>query len=272
MKKNIAATNVADIPVVILCGGKGTRLREETENVPKPLVRIGERPILWHILKIYHAQGFRRFVLLLGYKGERIKEYLIHYQLYANSFTLTQTGSHVRTTLLSKPQENWEITCLDTGEDTMTGGRIKQLEKLLARDRFFMLTYGDGVANVDLKKILTEHLKNKKSVTMTGVPPIARFGEIRLTNGGTFQFFEKPATTQSLINGGFMAVNTSLLKKLPSDPALNFEVDVLTKLAAENDLHVVPHQGFWQCMDTVRDMELLNAEWDSGTPPWKIWQ
>ncbi len=260
------------IPVAILCGGKGTRLREETENVPKPLVRVGDRPILWHILKIYYAQGFRRFILLLGYKGEKIKEYFVNYHLYTNSFTLKQTGTRVSTTLLSKPQEDWEITCLDTGQETLTGGRIKQLEKLLAKDKYFMLTYGDGVANVDLKENLEQHVKSGKSVTMTGVPPLARFGEIHLTKLGSIRFFEKPMVTNALINGGYMVVNTSLLKQLPDDPSLNFETQILPKLAEADDLHVVPHRGYWQCMDTVRDMDVLNAQWVGGTPPWKIWK
>jgi len=260
--------SVRDIPVVILCGGKGTRLREETLNIPKPLVSIGERPILWHIMKIYYAQGFRRFILLLGYKGEKIKEYFLNYPYYSSSFTLKPGRSPLFHT---KPEEKWEITFLDTGLETQTGGRIKQLEKILKKEKSFMLTYGDGVANIDLAQTLRSHIANKSLVTMTGVPPLARFGEIREGEQGSWRFFEKPVASDILINGGFFVIETRLLKAMSEDPLLNFESDVLPELARTDDLNICAHTGYWQCMDTLRDSETLNTLWENKKSPWKIW-
>ncbi len=265
-------TRKKDISVVILCGGKGTRLREQTEQIPKPLVHIGNYPIVWHIMKMYYAQGFRKFVLLLGYKGEKIKEYFAHYAQYSNDFTLKQKKGHAHISYLSEPQEDWEITFLDTGENTLTGGRIQQLSRLGLQGKYFMLTYGDGVADVDFTKALAAHEKSRKPVTMTCVPPLARFGEIRMSKDGTMQFHEKPAITGSFINGGFFVVNTDMLKKLPKDSATNFESSVLPKLAREGKLNTVVHTGFWQCMDTMRDWEILNTHWESGEAPWKVWR
>lgn len=262
----------ASVPVVILCGGKGTRLREQTEQVPKPLVHVGNRPILWHIMKLYYKQGFRKFILLLGHKGEKIKEYFTHYAQYSNDFTLKQKNGKTHIEYLSEPKEDWEITFLDTGENTMTGGRIKQLSRLNLKSKLFMLTYGDGLADVNLNRALAEHIKSRKPITMTCVPPLARFGEVRRTHNGTLEFHEKPAISDSLINGGFFVVNTGLLKKLPEAPSTNFESEVLPELAREGKLNTTIHDGFWQCMDTLRDSELLNAYWESGEAPWKTWQ
>ncbi len=268
--KKLVKTN--DIPVVILCGGKGTRLHEETLFIPKPLIVIGNKPILWHIMKGYHAQGCRRFILLLGYKGEKIKEYFLHYHQYSRDFSVKQNPEGPTITYLSKPTEDWEVTMLDTGAETQTGGRVKQLETILKKEKRFLLTYGDGVSDVAIVNTLDSHLKSKKMVTMTGVRPLARFGEVQAKEKGGWRFLEKPTASDKRINGGFFVVETALLKQLPSHQSLNFEVDVLPKLAESDQLNISTHDGYWYCMDTLRDEEVLKSEWDSGKAPWKIWE
>lgn len=262
----------SDIPVVILCGGKGTRLHEETMHVPKPLVVIGDKPILWHIMKCFHEQGYRRFILLLGYKGEKIKEYFLHYAQYSRDFVVKQTSKGQTVTYLSKPTEDWEVTLLDTGAETQTGGRIKQLETVLKKEKRFLLTYGDGVSDVTLLDTLNSHLASKKVVTMTGVQPAARFGEIKAGERGGWRFLEKPTVSDKRINGGFFVVETSLLQQLPLHRSLNFEVEVLPKLAEADQLNISTHDGYWRCMDTLHDAEALRSEWASGNAPWKIWK
>ena len=240
------------------------------------MVRIGDRPILWHIMKIYYAQGFRKFVLLLGYKGEKIREYVNNYPLYANDFTLKHGASKATLTYHGKAAEGWEISCIDTGLDTQTGGRIKKLERFI-KTPLFMLTYGDGVSDVDLTKLLAEHTKRKSLVTMTAVHPPVRFGEVILKSDGSVQgFSEKPVqgklTGETLINGGFFAIDSEVFKRIPENDDLVFERDVLTQLAKKGELAAVPHHGFWQCMDTIRDTEVLNDAWKAGSAPWKVWQ
>ncbi len=274
IKKAVGKPHPRDIPVVILCGGRGTRLKEETEFIPKPMVRIGERPILWHIMKIYHAQGFRKFILLLGYKGEKIREYINNYSVYANDFTLVHTGAKPKMRYHAGAMEDWEITCVDTGLDTQTGGRIKKLENII-ESPVFMLTYGDGVSDVDLSALLSEHLEKKPLVTMTAVHPPVRFGEIIFKDGKVEGFSEKPVVAESamsgtLINGGFFAVDSGIFKHMTDNEDLVFERDVLTALAQKGELAAVPHRGFWQCMDTIRDTEVLNEHWLRGAP-WKLW-
>ncbi len=258
------------IPVVIFCGGRGTRLREETGVIPKPLVSIGGRPILWHIMKTYYAHGFRRFVLLLGYKGEKIKEYFRDYALHANSVTFKNTKGGSRMTHHAHLEEAWEVTCLDTGLETQTGARLKQAASVL-KEKTFMLTYGDGVADVDLDALLQMHRAQGRLVTVTGVHQPARFGELHLVDDQVASFNEKPAQSTSMINGGFFVCNRRLLEKLSEESSLNFEQQILPLLASEGQLAVHRHAGYWQCMDTVRDMEILQAAWDSGKAPWKIW-
>ncbi|MBI5456391.1 glucose-1-phosphate cytidylyltransferase [Candidatus Kaiserbacteria bacterium] len=262
------------MPVVIFCGGRGTRLKEETEVIPKPMVSVGGKPILWHIMKIYHAQGFRKFILLLGYKGDKIKEYVRNYPLYANDFTL----KHKRkgSTLEQKGvAEDWEITCLDTGLDTQTGGRLKKA-KALVKAPFFMLTYGDGVGNIDLSALLDFHKKKGRIATMTAVHPPVRFGEVVFENGDVRAFREKPDPiahrTEHLINGGYFVIDSRIFRRMPDKQDLVFEKDVLTKLADDGELAALPHRGYWQCMDTIRDTEVLNEAWKSGKAPWKVWK
>lgn len=260
------------IPVVIFCGGKGTRLKEETEVIPKPLVKIGDYPIIWHIMKIYGAQGFRRFVLLTGYKGDKIREYFYHYPLHQSDFTLSVSGGNRNITYHgTKSQDDWEVTVLGTGLEAETGHRLKQVEKFLLGGTF-LLTYGDGVADVNLKELLKLHRKHGSKVTVTGVRPPARFGEIRVDGEHVTHFWEKMNVQGGRINGGFFAVEPSIFSTLSGNSMLNFEKDVLPELAKERSLTVYLHDGYWQCMDTLRDMEVLNEEWRKGTAPWKIWQ
>lgn len=243
--------NKNEIPVVILCGGKGTRLREKTQIIPKPLVKIGAKPILWHIMKIYSAYGFNNFILPIGYKGEIIKEYFYKYQ--------------------NLPRKKWSITIVDTGQEAMTGARIKRIEKFINND-IFMLTYGDGVAGIDLNRLLSHHLRYNKIATVTAVRPPARFGELLIKSGVATGFHEKPQTSHSYINGGFFVLNKKIFKFLDNRENLSFEYDVLEKLAKDKELAAFCHNGYWQCMDTLRDVETLNKEWQGGSAPWKTWR
>jgi len=243
--------NKDKIPVVILCGGKGTRLREKTRVIPKPLVKIGGKPILWHIMKIYSTFGFNNFILPVGYKGELIKKYFYKYQ--------------------NSPKKKWSVTVIDTGLEAMTGARLKRVEKFITND-IFMLTYGDGVAGIDLDKLLSHHLKYNKIATVTAVRPPARFGELIIGSGMATGFREKSQTTSSYINGGFFVLNKKIFQFLNNRENLSFEYDVLEKLANLKELAAFCYDGYWQCMDTLRDVETLNRQWQSGKVPWRIWE
>lgn len=239
----------SQIPVVILCGGKGTRLKEETEVIPKPLVKVGGKPILWHIMKIYRAYGFTKFILPVGYKGKKIKEYFHN----------------------DNPNlDDWQVTVVDTGLDTMTGARLKKIEKFITTP-LFMLTYGDGVANVNLDELLSLHLNQGKLVTVTGVRPPARFGELEIDGVGVVSFQEKPQTKTGYINGGFFVMKKDIFKLLPDEETLSLEGGVLPKIAKQGEVVAFRHDGYWQCMDTLRDVEFLNEEWEGGRAFWKIW-
>ena len=267
----ITKAQYAHMPVVIFCGGKGTRLKEETEVIPKPLVKIGEYPIVWHIMKIYSAQGFRRFILLVGYKGEKIREYFYHYPLHQSDFTISlKNGARTVRFHDSRPQEEWEVTILDTGLEVETGCRLKRAERFLDRTPF-LLTYGDGVADVNIAELLRFHRTHRGLVTVTAVRPLARFGEIRIEGVHATHFWEKMNVQGGLINGGFFAVEPGIFSVLGENPSLNFEKEVLPRIAKARMLTVYPHNGYWQCMDTLRDMEFLNEEWRSGKAQWKIW-
>jgi glucose-1-phosphate cytidylyltransferase len=254
--------------VVILAGGLGTRLAEETAVVPKPMVEIGGRPILWHIMKIYAAQGFEEFVIALGYKSEAIKRYFLDFQALSGSLTLDlATG---RLIPHDGPNEKWKIHLVETGTDTMTGGRILRLRHLL-QDGTFMLTYGDGVADVDLKGLLGFHRSHGKLVTMTAVRPAARFGGLDFDATGTVAaFLEKPQIGEGWINGGFMALEPGVLDYISGDGS-SLEREALERLATEGQLMAYRHERFWQCMDTLRDKRLLDHLWESGKAPWKLW-
>ena len=256
--------------VVILCGGLGTRLREETEYRPKPMVRVGDKPILWHIMKIYSYYGFNEFVICLGYKGNMIKDYFLNYEPMNEDFTI-KLGNNKRIKFHNQHQEqDWSITLADTGEKTQTGGRVKKIEKYISEDSF-MLTYGDGVSDVDIKNLVEYHKSNGKIGTMTGVHPSSRFGEFLMQDNQVIQFSEKPQVKEGLINGGFFVFNKEFFDYLNDDESCILEQKPLENLASDKELMVYPHQGFWQCVDTYRELETLNNLWRSSNAPWKVW-
>lgn len=253
---------------VILCGGKGTRLREETEFIPKPLVRVGDKPILWHILKIYANFGINDFVLCLGYKGELIREYFFHYDLN-NVDVVLELGSKKLTKLdRSHNEEGWKLWLIDTGQETLTGGRLGRVATHI-QGNTFMLTYGDGVADIDLKSLLDFHRRHGKVATVTAVRPSSRFGELVLDGEAIRSFREKPQVNEGWINGGFFVFERPVLDLIKGDGD-SLEADVLERLARDDQLAVFRHAGFWQCMDTYREMELLTDMWKTGSAPWVI--
>jgi len=256
--------------VVILCGGQGTRLREETEYRPKPMVTIGERPILWHIMKGYAHHGFREFVLCLGYKGDHIKEYFYDYEVLNNDFTVELGAERKVEVHRNHDEVGWKVTLADTGEHAMTGARVKRVARFLDGDRF-MLTYGDGVADLDVQALLRFHESHGKIGTVTGVHPIARFGELRLDDGRVAAFNEKPQLKDNYINGGFFVFERAFLDYLDEDAGCILEREPLERLVADGQLMTYVHDGFWHCMDTFRDFKLLNEWWAGGAAPWKIW-
>ena len=261
-------------PVMILCGGKGTRLREVTELLPKPMVPIGEQPILWHIMKSYAAFGVRRFILCLGYKRESFVDYFMNYHLRTSDATIT-LGHNPKITFHGEIKESdWEVTLAGTGLDTMTGGRVARAAKYLRpEDKEFFLTYGDGVSDIDISATLALHRKAKRHITISAVHPTARFGELVMEGDRVASFEEKPATSAGYINGGFMVLDREFLSKyMTDDPALVFERAPLHDAARDGQMTVYRHEGFWQCMDTPREHQLLNDLWASGKAPWaKNW-
>jgi len=252
---------------VILAGGAGTRIAEETAVKPKPLIEVGERPVLWHIMNIYAFYGFREFVVALGYKGESIKDYFVDYYRLNNDLTVDLKDGQVKVRDVSR--EDWRVHLVDTGLNTFTGGRLKRLSELLNHETF-MMTYGDGVANVDIPAALTLHKKMGRLATITAVRPPARFGGLQFEGDLVSKFFEKPQIGEGWINGGFFILEPGVLDYIDSDQT-SFEVHTLERLALEGQLAVYRHEGFWQCMDTVRDVRYLNELWQAGKPPWKIW-
>lgn len=254
--------------VVLLAGGMGTRLAEETSVRPKPMAEIGERPILWHIMKIYSHFGFNEFVICLGYKGYMIKEYFSNYFLHNCDVTFDMRNNEL--CVHQNVNEPWQVTLVDTGAETMTGGRVKRIEPYVNGERF-MLTYGDGVADVDLAALLRFHERSGKEATLTAVQPLGRFGALDLSDDGEVQSFrEKPAGDGDWINGGFMVLEPSVFERLESDSTI-LEQEPLRSLAADGQLAAFRHTGFWQPMDTLRDKMLLEKAWLSGEAPWKVW-
>ena len=253
---------------VILAGGKGTRLAEETVSLPKPLVEVGGRPILWHIMKIYAAHGIRDFVICLGYKGFKIKEYFMNYALHNVDISIdTRGGIEVH----QESQEDWHITLAETGEETQTGGRVRRVRHYLDEAQPFCLTYGDGVGDVDISASIEFHKSHGKLATVTATQPMARFGSLDIQQGMVKQFVEKPVTESGLINGGFFVLNPKVIDYIEGDATL-WEKQPLENLARDQQLMAFEHHGFWQPMDTLRDRHHLEASWEKGQAPWKIWQ
>jgi len=257
--------------IVILCGGLGTRLREETEFRPKPMVNIGVRPILWHIMKYFSHFGFKEFILALGYKGEMIKNYFCHYELMNNDITLELGRPDNMKIHHSHEEIGWKITLADTGEKTLKGARLKKIEKYI-EDDIFMVTYGDGISNVNINQLLSFHIEHGKLATVTGINPASRFGELRISGDRVESFCEKPNTTDGLVNGGFFVFKRRIFEYLTTDDFCDLEIGALESIAREGQLMVYKHQGFWACMDTLRDMDFLNNIWDEGKAAWKVWK
>lgn len=258
------------VKVVILCGGQGTRLREETEYKPKPMVKIGNNPILWHIMKLYSHFKLFDFILCLGYKSEIIKEYFYNYEIMNNDFTIN-IGSKKQKILLNNSEElNWNVSLIDTGLKAMTGSRIKQTEKYITDD-IFLVTYGDAVANINIDELIKFHKSTGKIATLTGIRPPSKYGILEISQNSVVRFNEK-SQIEEYVNGGFFVFNREIFNYLETADNCVLEANTLEILAKENQLAIYKHDGFWQCMDTYRDFELLNSMFNSENTPWMIWE
>jgi glucose-1-phosphate cytidylyltransferase len=253
------------VNVVILCGGLGTRLSEETQVRPKPMVEIGGRPILWHIMRLYERHGFRSFVLALGYKGELIKDYFLNYHARQSDITIRMKTAEVQ--FFNPAVEDWTVTLVDTGRDTQTGGRLLRLRDRLAPHGTFMLTYGDGVANVDLAALLKFHRAQGRVATVTAVRPPARFGELRVEGGLVTEFAEKPQVGAGWVSGGFFVFEPRVFDYIDDDMTM-LERAPMERLTGAGQLAAYYHAGYWHAMDTLRDKTQLEAQWAAGSPPW----
>ncbi len=256
--------------VVILCGGQGTRLREHTEHLPKPLVPVGGQPLLWHLMKGCAHWGFDEFVLCLGYKGAKIKEYFCNYETMSGDVTVAMGKAGATTRVHAPPSDRWTVTLADTGEEAMTGARVARIARYLEGERF-MVTYGDGVTDLDLRKVLAFHEAHGRIGTVTGVHPPSRFGELLLRGEQVTAFSEKPQVKNSWINGGFFVFEPTFLEYLSTDADCVMERGPLEQLAADGELMAYTHDGFWQCMDTFRDWKSLDDAWARGDAPWNVW-
>lgn len=251
--------------VVILCGGKGLRMKEITEDVPKPLAMIGSKPILWHIMKTYYHYGFKEFVLLLGYKGDKIKEYFMDYKWKNNNLQIEEDGSYQ----VLEPSEKWKITCLDTGVDTMTGGRLIRAKSILGNERF-MLTYGDGLADINLKALEDFHHSKGKIATVTGIKKSNQYGVLATENDIATQFLEKPVCND-IINGGFFIFENKIFDYLQGGDDCILEREPLVRLVEDRQLAVYNHTGFWKAMDTYKDIMDVNKAYKNNAALWKVW-
>jgi glucose-1-phosphate cytidylyltransferase len=254
---------------VILAGGKGTRIAEESASRPKPMVEIGGLPILWHIMKLYSHHGVNDFIVCLGYKGYLIKEYFANYYLHNADVTFDMAENKVN--YHRARGDNWRVTLIDTGEETMTGGRLKRAGVHLKAGEAFCMTYGDGLADIDIAAEIAFHRAHRKKATIACVHPPARFGRIQLDGQNVRSFEEKPLTDGGLINGGFFVLQTDVINYIADDGTI-WEREPLERLAAEGELAGWVHHGFWQPMDTLRDKLALNDKWESGNAPWKVWR
>mgnify|MGYP003954359981 FL=1 len=250
---------------VILCGGLGTRLAEETSLRPKPMVEIGGRPILWHIMKIYERYGFKDFYCTLGYKGEVIKDYFLNYSALQSNLSVELKSGKVMYT--DPTAENWNVSLIDTGILTMTGGRLLRLKGLLQKSGTFMLTYGDGVSDVNIDKLVNFHRSHGKLATVTAVRPPVRFGELIMSGNQVSQFQEKPQAGEGWINGGFFVFEPEIFDFIKGDTTL-LEREPMEQLARQGELMAYQHSGFWHCMDTIRERDFLQESWQSGKAPW----
>ncbi len=256
--------------VVILCGGKGTRLSEETTTKPKPMVEIGGKPILWHIMKIYSHYGYKKFVLALGYKANYIKQYFYNLRVSGSDFTMSMNPESAPTFYNTLEERDWEITFVDTGMDTLKGGRIKRLEKYIKSENFH-LTYGDGVSDVNIKELVDFHLKHQKPATLTAVRPPSRFGEIDIQGTEVVNFQEKPQMATGYINGGFFVLNRKVLNYLTEDETCDLEFGALQEISQEGGLQAFIHDDFWQCMDNIRERNYLHGLVQNKQAPWVKW-
>lgn len=255
--------------LVILAGGLGTRISEESQLRPKPMVEIGGKPIIWHIMKIYYHYGIRDFIICCGYKGEMIKDFFINYNTQNSDFTINLMNKKIK--IHKKLNENWNVTLVDTGQDTLTGGRINRIKKFIKKNEDFCLTYGDGVADIDIKKLIAFHKKTKLKATMSTVLPPGRFGMVKFNKKNIVEsFVEKPSGDGSWINGGFFVLNQKIFKLLSKDSDI-WEKAPLEKLAKDRQLAVYKHYGFWKAMDTLNDKNNLEKLWTTK-PPWKVWK
>ncbi len=254
---------------VILAGGLGTRLSEETVNKPKPMVEIGGQPILWHIMKIYAAHGVKDFIICAGYMQYLIKEFFANYSLHRSDITFDlKTGAK---TIHKTLEADWKVSVIDTGVDTLTGGRIKRVKDYLNKDEPFFLTYGDGVADIDITKLMAHHKKMAKMVTISAVVPPARFGQLDIENGIVKNFAEKPKDSEGYINGGFMVIEPKFLDYIADDKTI-LEREPMERVVKEGQITAYEHNGFWQPMDKLHDKMLLEGLWASGKAPWKVWK
>ena len=253
---------------VILAGGLGTRISEETYLKPKPMIEIGGKPILWHIMKMYSEHGINDFVICCGYKGYVIKEYFANYFLHQSDVTFCMKGNTIK--VHEKRAEPWNVTLVDTGDNSMTGGRLGRIEKYVKNENAFCFTYGDGVSNIDIKTLIKFHKNHGKDATLTAVYPPGRFGALDIKEGKVIKFTEKPKGDGALINGGFFVLSPNVLKRISGDNC-TWEDEPLKNLAREGSLMSFIHEGFWQPMDTLRDQVYLQKLWEEGNAPWKIW-
>ena len=254
---------------VILAGGYGTRLSEETHLVPKPMIEIGQKPILWHIMKIYSAHGINEFIICSGYKSYLIKEYFYNYFLHTSDVTFDIKNNKMQ--IHQNNSEKWKITIVDTGQDTMTGGRLKRVQKYLNNEKTFCFTYGDGLSDVNISKLIKFHKKNKKEATLTAVSLPGRFGSLNLKEDCSVKdFHEKPKSDGNWINGGFFVLSSKIFNRIDND-SISWEQEPLNSLAKEKQLIAYKHDGFWQSMDTLYEKKLLSNLWLNNKAPWKIW-
>lgn len=254
---------------IILAGGLGTRISEETSVKPKPMIEIGSRPVLWHIMKVYSAHGINDFVVCCGYKGYVIKEYFANYFLHMSDVTFDMQSNQME--VHERHAEPWRITLVDTGDDTMTGGRLKRVAQYVKDEEAFCFTYGDGVADVDISALVTFHRQHGKRATVTAVQPPGRYGALNMDGGSVRGFIEKPQGDGGWINGGFFVLSPACLDLIADDTS-SWEGEPLNQLAAQGELMAYEHKGFWQPMDTLRDKNHLENLWQSGKAPWKVWK